>query len=241
MNELSIIVPCVSTTDTLPQFFDAMAAHLMEHASDIDIIVVAHEDIKSPESIIEYVRRRYPWLQFEMLIRERGMRRYGALVRFGIAHSASRYVVLVSPYGEDDVKIIPHMLQHIRKGVQIVQATRYARLEDAQAVPLRFRLYQVLYRFLTRALLGVTITDSTYGFKMFDRAFIQALGLTQHGYSICPEITLKGLLADGKVTYISSTIRTTPLNKDFKLSREGLGYLLLLMRGVGHRIGVLWF
>ena len=71
--------------------------------------------------------------------------------------------------------------------------------------------------------------------------FIQALGLTQNGYSICPEITLKALLANGKVAYVSSVMKPSPLNKDFNLAREGLGYLWLLVRGFGHRMGILWF
>jgi len=241
MNELSIIIPCLFSTDMLPQFIDKLAVYLMSNPSDTDLIVVANENAISTHSIIEYVRGKYPWLRFEMIQRVGKARSYGALCRFGIAYSTSRYFVLVSPYGEDDMSTIPQMLNKIRKGAQVVQATRYSSTDDARQVPLKFHIYQYIYRSLVRLLLGLGISDSTYGFKMVDRVFIQALGLTQNGYGICPEITLKALLAGAKVEYISSTFKTSPMHKDFKLYKEGIGYLWLLIRGFAHRIGILWF
>lgn len=242
MSELSVITLCLSTLEPLPRFIDNIARYLMANPSDIDLVMVINKTAEDPEAIIEYARKQYPWLKLVMLQRNGGGRRsYGALVRFGIAYSTSRYVVLVSPYGEDDLSIIPEMLRKIRQGVQVVQAVRYSSTEDADKVPFKFRLYQEIYRFLTKIFLGFLINDSTYGFKMFDRAFIQALGLNQNGYSLSPEITLKALLAGGKVEYISSRMQEVPPHRDFKLYREGLGYLWLLVRGFGHRINILWF
>lgn len=241
MNELSVIVPCVSTSEPLPHCIDELARYLMENPGDVDLIIVTNPSASSPEKILEYGRTKYPWLKLTVLQRSGNSVSFGALVRFGAAHSASRYAVIVSPYGEDDLSIIPIMISKIRNGAQVVQATRYTKPEDARKVQLLFRFYQIIYRFLTKMLLGVKITDSTYGFKMFDRAFIQALGLTQNGYSISPEITLKAVLAGGKVEYVPTTVNLSPLNKDFKLAREGLGYFWLLARGAAHRRGILWF
>jgi len=241
INELSIIIPCVSTIEPLPRFIDDLARYLMENPSDVDLIVVANPSANGLEKVIEHGRKQHPWLKLTILQRTGKDVLFGALARFGIAYSGSRYVVLVSPYGENDISIIPEMLRRIRQGAQVVQATRYTKAEDARSVPLLYRFYQYIYRFLTKLFLGVKITDSTYGFKMFDRAFTQALGLAQNGYSISPEITLKAVLAGGRVEYVPSTANLSPLNKDFKLYREGLGYLWLLIRGAAHRMGILWF
>ena len=241
MNELSIIIPCISVIEPLPNFIAKLARYLIENPSDIDVIVVANPSADNLEKILEYGRARYPWLKLTILQRAGKKVSFGALVRFGIAHSTSRYEVIVSPYGEDDLSIITTMLNKIRQGVQVVQATRYRRPEDSKKIPLKFRTYQHIYRTLIRMFLGYNITDSTYGFKMFDRVFIQTLGLTQNGYSICPEITLKAVLIGGKVEYIPSTTNLSSFNKDFKLYREGIGYLWLLIRGTAHRLGILWF
>jgi len=241
MNELSIIIPCLSSVEMLPQFIDELLVSLMSNPSDVDVILVANGGVSGISHIVHYVHKNYPWLKFEVFQRKNSSKNYGALVRLGLAYSTSRYAVLVSPYREDDVTLIFSMLNKIRTGCQVVQATRYAYPKDTKRVQLRFRVYQFVYRSLTRILLAFQISDSTYAFKMFDRLFIQALGLTQNGYSICPEIALKTLLAGGRVEYISSKYETAAINKDFKLLKEGFGYFWLLIRGFGHRIGIAWF
>ncbi|MBI4433252.1 glycosyltransferase [Candidatus Uhrbacteria bacterium] len=241
MNELSIVVPCVTTTESLPKFLDDLASFLMANPSDTDCIVVTNDAPDVCAAVMQYVEERYPWLQFTVLRRVGDARGYGALARFGIAHSTSRYVALVSPYGEDDLSVLPKLLAVIRGGAQVVQVTRFANPEDARVLPMKFRFYQAVYRALVRVLLGHHVTDSTYGYKCFDRAFMQALGLTQNGYSICPEITLKGLLVGGKVAYVPSRPQVNRANQDFSLLREGPGYVWLLLRGAGHRAGISWF
>ncbi len=241
MNELSILVPCPSNIDSLPGFIDVLSQYLMTNPADAEVIIITNENEKSIISVADYIQKKYPWLKLRLLQKKGESNPYGALIRFGLAYSLSRYAVIVSPYGEDDISIINEMLGLIRKGAQVVQASRYSSPDDWSTVPVRFRIYQYVYRFLTKLMTGLNISDSTYGFKMFDRVFIQSLGLMQNGYSICPEITLKALLAGGKVTYISSRFKTIPFNKGFRLYKEGAGYAWLLIRSFLHRIGIFWF
>ena len=242
MNELSIIVPCLSSAEMLPDFIDDLVTrYVRENPSDNEIIVVINGKVKINKLVLSHVKKNYPWLKFRMLKRAKDSASYGALVRFGLAYSTSRYAVFVSPYGEDDIRLIPHMLSALRKGAQVAQANRFSSHEDVNSVSLKFRIYQYAYRSLVRLFIGFGMRDSTYGFKMFDRVFIQSLGLMQNGYSICPEIRMKALLAGGKVNYIPSKVYSAPLNKNFMLHREWLGYLWLIARGFLHRIGILWF
>ncbi len=241
MNELSVVVPCLSTLEALPMFLDSLAKKLMENPTDVDVIVVTGESNENPAAIVSYAKQQYPWLKFSMLQRKMGGKSYGALARFGVAYSTSRYAVLVSPYNEDDLSILFKMLKEIRGGAQLVQATRFDSEENQQNLHWRFRAYQKTYRALLRTFVGVDITDSTYAYKMFDRTFMQALGITHNGYSMCPEVTLKGVLAGGKVVYVPSTLKTSSLNKDFHLLREGTGYLRVLLRASFHRMGMSWF
>jgi len=241
-NELSIIVPCAGETDAILTCVDGLAAYLMVNPSDTDVIVVVANDTDERlDRILRDVRERYPWMQFTLLQRVGAARRFGALARFGIAFSTSRYVAIVSPFGDDDLAVLPKMLAAARSGAQVVQATRYATPRDAQGVPMRFRAYQSIYRAFVRFFLGHEVTDSTYGYKMFDRVFVQALGLTQNGYSICPEITLKGILVGGRVAYVPTTVQDRPAASDFRLLRDGPAYAWVLARGTAHRMGVPWF
>lgn len=241
MNELSVIVPCIHSADRLPLIIDELSHYLMANPADTDLIIVANESAISGSNIPAYVKAKFPWIKFTMLCLSGQSRSYGALVRFGLAYSTSRFAVLVSAHGDDDLSMIPKMLSEIRKGYQLVQAVRYTSSSSVSRIPFKFRVYQYIYRALARISLGVNVKDSTYGYKMFDRIFLQALGLSQNGFSISPEITFKALLCRGKAAYIASSSRDVPVSKDFKLYKEGIGYLWLLFRGAMHRIGVLWF
>ena len=242
MNELSIIIPCLLSADVLPEFIDELSMYLMGNPSDIEIIMVTNENANSNPSVAAYVQKKYPWLKFRILQRFGKSTDYGALVRFGLAYSTSRYAVLVSPYGDDDISIINKMLGMIRKGTQVVQVTRYSLPEDSGTVQLKFRIYQHVYRLLARCLLGLKSSDFTYGFKMFDRIFIQALGLAQNTRAISPEITIKALLAGGRIEYLPSGVRSAQIGGKFKLYKDGPGYLWLMIRGFFHRTKtILWF
>ncbi len=221
MNELSIIIPVLSGYAGLPVFIDGLAQYLKTNPGDVDIIVAVDQTVPDPERVLAYVHDRHPWLQFRILQKygKGSEHNYGALVRFGMAYSNSKYVVLVSPLGEDDLSKLQDMLALIRKGCQVVQATRYANPKDARQVKPLFRLYQLFYRLCVRVLLGLNVSDSTYAFKMFDRVFIQSLGITRNRFSICPEITIKSLLAGGKVEYVPSTLKPAQDGARFRLTR----------------------
>jgi hypothetical protein len=231
----------VSSAEMLPAFMDQLARHMMANPGEIDVIIVANETVQTLDHVVHHVRNKYPWLKFEVLQRTGTKRNFGALARFGIAYSTSKYVVLVSPSGEDDVSIIAKMLGKIRKGPQVVQAISEVSKADSNGQQVKFNAYRSIYRLFAKLLVGVEIKSATNRFKMFDRVFVQALGLTQNGHSICPEITFKVLLAGGNVEYVPSNFKSAPINRDFKLYKEGIGYFWLLVRGLAHRAGVLWF
>lgn len=242
MNELTIIIPCLASIEIVPDFIGLLSNHLMGNPADIEIIVVANENSGSFSSVTDGIQDKYPWLKFRMLAKNGQSNGYGALSRFALAYSNSRYAVLVSPYGEDYIPNINKMLGIIRKGGQVVQATRYSDAEDSEPVSNKFRVYQKVYRKLVKYFIGVRTSDLTYGFKMFDRIFIQAVGLTQNSRAISPEITIKAILADGKVEYLPSRVKPVEIGGKFKLSKDGFGYLWLLVRGSLHRFGFIpWF
>tara|TARA_Y100000310_G_scaffold284734_2_gene307695 strand:+ start:1376 stop:2020 length:645 start_codon:yes stop_codon:yes gene_type:complete len=214
----------------------------MGNPSDVEIMVVADQNAGSLSPVTDYLQKKYPWLKFRILEKNGHSNGYGSLVRFALAYSTSRYAVLVSPYGEDDITNINKMLGSIRAGAQVVQATRYYLPEDSTMIRRMFRIYERTYTFLIYLITRKKISDCTYGYKMFDRVFIQALGLTQNGRSISPEITLKGILAGGKIEFISSSLMSKEIGYKFKLYRDGFGYFWLLIRCIMHRIKIiLWF
>ena len=134
MNELSIIVPCLASIEGLHEFIDELVEYLIENPGDVETIVVTNKNLSQNITIADYVKTKYPWLKFRVLQKIGRSNSYGVIARLGIAYSNSRYAVLVSPYGEDDISFIGEMLSLIRKGSQVVQATRFTLPEDSQTV-----------------------------------------------------------------------------------------------------------
>ena len=148
MNELSIIVVCHSRVDILPNFIDSMSLNLMSNPGDIEIIIVTNEIGESDSTLSEFVRDKYPWLKFRILQKIGAKNAVGAMTRFGIAFSTSKYVVIISPYGEDDISIINDMLALVCKGAQLVQVTRYSNQKFSLCFARKFQVKFGLQNFL---------------------------------------------------------------------------------------------
>jgi hypothetical protein len=178
-----------------------------------------------------------------VLVRDRGSSGFGSLVRLGVAYAQGRFCVLVMPDARDPLELIPKMVAELRGGAHLVLCSRYDARDGTVHLPRQFVLYQTIYRRAIRLLLGVDIPDSTYGFRGFNRTFVQALGLTGRRMSICSEITFKVLLAGGKIERVPGG-PTGPMLREqskFRLGNELGGYLVTLLRARLHKLGIGWF
>jgi hypothetical protein len=161
-----------------------------------------------------------------------------------MAYSQGRYCVVVMSDARDPLELIPDMLTELRGGAHLVLCSRYEGEEpEAAGVPRRFVAYQSLYRRAIRLLLGADIPDSTYGFRAFNRTFVQALGIAGRRFSVCSEITFKVLLAGGTTVRVPGA-PSGPMFREqskFRLGNELAGYALTLLRAWLHRVGLRWF
>jgi hypothetical protein len=66
-----------------------------------------------------------------------------------------------------------------------------------------FIIYQKIYRTIIFFLLGKRVSDSTNGFRAFDRRFVQALGVNRPGLSFFAEMTIKVLQAGGSIESVA--------------------------------------
>jgi len=243
MPELSVIMPCLDEEETLVSAVDALNSVVTQASLDVELIILDDESQDGTLSLATNLIREYPSLHVRVFHRVRHRRGFGAVARYGIAHATGRYCAFVSADGVDPVHLLPQFLTRLRAGAQHVQCSRYVRPEDSHTVPPKYRLYQAVYRWLIRRTLGQQIKDSTYGFRAFDRVFIQALGVTSNRFNICPEITFKVFLSGGKTDYMPG--HPTPHRKGgsakFQLPHESLGYFYVLLRAALHRLGLFWF
>src|SRR5262249_27513375 len=147
---------------------------------------------------------------------------FGGLIRFGMAHASGRYCAIVSGDGTDPVGLLPEMLKRLRSGATMVVCSRYIRAEDTRRVGATYRVYQRIYRTAVRMLLRQDVTDSTYGFRAFNRQYIQAIGTSANRFNIFPEMTFKVLASGGTIEYLSGSPQPVGIggSEKFKLPNE---------------------
>ena len=242
MPELSIIIPSFNEGEFLPSLVDDLFKICIE--SNLDVEVIISDDASGDETLNTSIelQERYPELNMRILHRYAPQRGYGAIVRYGLAHATGRFAIIVDASGQVPIHLIPEMLQKARNGTHLVQCSRYTNPGDDKEIPRRFKFYQFIYRKLIRIFLGQYLQDSTYGFKLFDRVLIMALGLSSNRFSLSPEITFKVMLCGGKIEFVTGELeKRRHENVKFALYRELDSFAYVLFRAFLHRLKILWF
>jgi dolichol-phosphate mannosyltransferase len=243
MFELSILVCAHNEAHVLERSLVSLHSVMLHESISAEVVIVDDGSDDGTVDLAVKLSARMPELHMRVLERTPGHGGYGSMVRYGLAHASGRYCALVAADGSDPVDLIPKMLGELRKGSQLVICSRYIDVQHGAALTPRFQLYQKVYRRAIRVLLKQEITDSTNGFRAFDRAFIQSMGLSSTKFSVCPEMTFKTLLSGGAIAYVPGqpTLRPGEGSEKFKLSHEIVGYGLVLFRSALHRAGLRWF
>jgi glycosyltransferase involved in cell wall biosynthesis len=241
--ELSIIMPCLNEEATLPAAVEALNEVVTGASLNVELIILDDESNDETLQIATDLIERYPALHIRVFHRVRRRVGFGAIARYGMAYAEGRYCAFVSADGVDPVHLLPEFVKRLRSGAQHVQCSRFIHPEDAQLVGRKYRAYQAVYRWLVRSLLGQEIQDSTYGFRAFDRTYVQALGVASNRFSICPEITFKVLLSGGRTEHVPGRPSPAPGggSRKFQLPNESYGYAYVLGRAWLHRLGIYWF
>jgi glycosyltransferase involved in cell wall biosynthesis len=209
--------------------------------AEVLVIDDASEDATVATAV--QLAERHPNLHVRVFQRDVDRPSFGGLIRFGLAHASGRYCAIISADGTDPVDLLPEMLKGLRGGATMTICSRYIRPQDARTVALTYRLYQAVYRVAIKLLLGREVTDSTYGFRAFNRIHILELGLASKRFNIFPEMTFKVLESGGTVQYVPGAQQPVGVggSEKFKLPNEIVGYATVLGRAALHRVGVRWF
>jgi glycosyltransferase involved in cell wall biosynthesis len=243
MFELSVIVPTLNDARRLAATLESLDQVVSQLSLNAEVIVVDDESEDDTLEVAAGLIERHPSLHLRVFRRARQRRGFGQVVRYGMAHATGRFCALVSADGKDPVDLLPELLKRLRAGAHHVQVSRYLRPEDEATVSGLFRLYQTVYRWLIRITLREEIQDSTFGFRAFDRIYVQALGISSARFNVCPEMTFKVLLSGGKLEYVPGHPAPygTGGSKKFELPHESWGYAYVLGRAWLHRFGFYWF
>lgn len=243
MVESSILIPTLQDAATIGTTLERLNGVVIATGVATEVLIIDAHSTDATLSIAAEMADRLPMLHIRILSLDQGESGFGRLVRVGLAYAQGRHCFIVMSDARDPVEQLPKMLAELRGGAPLVLCSRFENATTSRMVPTRFRSYQRVYRRAVRTVLGEDIPDSTYGFRGFNRAFVQSLGLTARSFAVCPEITFKVLLAGGKIARVPGAPATPTVHSQsrFRLSNEFGGYLRVLGRAGMHRVGVPWF
>ncbi len=241
--ETTVIVPTLDDAPTLAPTMERLNRIVAATGAAAEVILVDAGSRDGTVDLAGELGDRYPLLHLRILVQDRGSSGFGAVIRLGMAYAQGRYCAIVMPDARDPLEVLPKMLAELRKGTHLVLCSRFEDPGGRRRLPARFHVYQAIYRRAIRLALGYDIPDSTYGFRAFHRPFVQALGLNAHGFSVCPEITFKVLLAGGTVERVPGAPAGPMIRSaaKFRLRNELAGYGFALGRAALHRAGLRWF
>lgn len=241
--ETSIVIPTLDDAATLGETVERLNRVIASTGAAAEVLIVDAGSRDGTLAAAAELADRYPLLHMRVLVRDQARSGFGSLVRLGVAYAQGRFCVLVMPDARDPLQLVPKMISELRGGAHLVLCSRFESDNRPANLPRRFVIYQGIYRRAIQLMLGLDIPDSTYGFRAFNRTFVQALGLTSRRMSVCSEITFKVLLAGGEVSRLTGA-PTGPLVQEqpkFRLRNELGGYALTLGRARLHQLGVHWF
>ena len=237
---LTVVIPCLNESKNICKAID-IVNDLIANV-DAEILVI---DDKSDDKTYEIAKNHIEIKKYNnvrIIKRDLERRGYGAVIKYAMAVSNAKFMLLYSADMVDPIHLLPKMLE-FTENFDLIQVSRYLNQSDSKSIPFTYKFYQFFYRIFVRIAIGEKIKDSTYAFKLFNRSKILALGISSSRFSISPEILFKAILSGYKVKFISGaqTIRKKGQSK-FNFWNEGPGFTNCLLRSFLHRKRIaFWF
>jgi dolichol-phosphate mannosyltransferase len=238
-----VIVPARNDAETLPLALGELDRVIAQASIFAEVLVIDDDSDDDTVAVAARLAQEHPNLHMRLFRRTPRRPSFGGLIRYGMAHASGRYCAVISADGTDPVTLLPAMLYRLRAGATLVICSRYIRAQDARRVGARYRAYQRIYRTAIKLLLGRDVTDSTYGFRAFNRIHVLELGLSANRFNVFPEMTFKVLESGGTIEYLPGAQQPLGVggSEKFKLPNEIFGYAAVLGRAALHRVGFRWF
>lgn len=238
--ELSIIVPAYKEEGNVVLVCDRLLAMLDRSALNAEILLVDDASPDSTYAVALDQMWRSPRIRALTKPLPRGM---GNGIRYGLRHARGRIVAVTMGDGSDEVDRIPEMVAKVRdEGYGLAIGSRYRYRQNYQTVPRLYRFWSLCFRFTTRLLVGLKLSDYTNAFRVFDRRIFERYGPESGGFEISPEITFKAWFATRRVAEVDVRhLKRASGQSSFSFLRAGPGYGKILIKAFINRLTGKWF
>jgi len=193
-----IVVPTFNERENVA----ALVPELFKVAPTSDVLVV---DDSSPDKTADYAEELFGANQRFSVLRRTAERGYGRSLldsyRFALERDYARLVQLDADFSHDPA-VTPTLVDAARHA-DVVIGSRYCKGGRVANWPLRRRLLSRFANGYVRVVTGVTVRDSTSGFRCYTRRALQILlksPITAEGYAFLVETTFRAQRAGMRIT-----------------------------------------
>jgi glycosyltransferase involved in cell wall biosynthesis len=183
---LSIVIPAFNEEERLPPMLEAYGAYFGErYGKDVELLVVVNGSADRTAEVARDIAARCPCVR---VIEERERIGKGGAVLLGIREARGRKVGFVDADGSTPPAAFDALVPAV-DGFGAAIASRYMRgSEVSPPPPLRRRFASRCFNAMVRVLLGLRLTDTQCGAKIFTRETLQRilphLGETQWAFDV---------------------------------------------------------
>lgn len=200
--ELTFVLPVYEEPDAI----EGTLRSLREQVSTEHTVIVVYDD--DGDSTVPVVRRLQGDMPEVQLLRNDLGRGVLNAMKSGIAAAAAPYVIVSMADGSDDYAVVDEMVALARSGADVVAASRYmpggAQIGGPRLKGLLSRMAGLSLHHLG----GVGTHDATNNFKLYTRAFLDAVEIeSEGGFELALELTVKATLDGRQVVEVPSTWR----------------------------------
>ena len=165
--ELSIVIPAFNEKDVLPDALKEISNVVENLVEDYEIIVVDDGSTDGSFDILVDANAKKPEIRAIRLSRQFGKE---AALLAGLQHASGKAVITIDADLQHPPNVIPEMLEHWRKGAQIVHGVKRDRSVDSPARRMLARIYNGIFSRIA----GFDLRGSS-DYKLLDRRIVDLL------------------------------------------------------------------
>ncbi|MGH9070344.1 MAG: glycosyltransferase [Acidimicrobiales bacterium] len=183
---LSVVIPVFNEGATIASVLRSLEARV---STPHEVVVVYDFDGDNTVAPVQALLEELPAVRLH-----RNTLGRGALnaIRSGIAASAGRYVLVGMADGSDDHRVADQMVALAMAGASVVAASRYAPGGSQVGGPRAKALASRTAGLLLHHVGGMPIHDPTNNYKLYERDFLEAVGIeSTGGFEVALELSVK--------------------------------------------------
>jgi len=201
---VSVILPVIDETTSLRKTVDILLAENRASIGEI-LIVACSKTTEQSRAVCDALLREHPGL-VSLRFQERPY--LGGAMRDAFEWARGTHVLMMASDLETDPATVKDLIAKAQEGYDVVTATRWSQDGGFQGYsPVKYALNWAFQR-MFRLLYGVSLSDLTYGFRIFKAEWVKNIAWEELRHAFLLETILKPLRLGAKVVEIPTVWRT---------------------------------